>query len=168
MATSTEISNLDGSPYHLLKRATQYAANLFADEVGYRGLTHRQFTLLLAIAQNEGASQTGLVKVTGIDRSTLADLIRRLLKQGYVQRRRTREDSRTYTIKLSAAGRRALQAAQPGAAEVDKLVLQAVPSELRKGFIEALGALSEAHHAQMDREEEEPERATAAKRRRKL
>ncbi len=166
MATRTEIEDLNGSPYHLLKRATQYAANLFADEVGYRGLTHRQFTVLLAIAQNEGASQTRLVKVTGIDRSTLADLVGRLLKQGYVQRRRTREDSRTYTIKLSAAGRRALQAAQPGAAEVDRLVLQAMPADLRKAFLEALGALSDAHSAQMDAEETARD-GSAAKRRRK-
>jgi DNA-binding MarR family transcriptional regulator len=41
-------------------------------------LTPRQLAVLVTVANNEGLSQTGLVDRTGIDRSTLADIVRRL------------------------------------------------------------------------------------------
>ncbi|WP_137388356.1 MarR family winged helix-turn-helix transcriptional regulator [Rhodoligotrophos defluvii] len=150
MAENDEAFDLNRSAFHLLKRAAQYASNLFADQIGYSGLTHRQFTVLLAVAQNEGASQTQLVRITGIDRSTLADLVARLLKHGYLQRKRTREDGRTNAIKLSAAGRRALQAAQPGAALVDREIVNAIPRALQQDFLSALQAVSEAYSLQLD------------------
>lgn len=144
MSTAGEVRNLNKSPFHLLKRAGQFAADLYADEVGSRGLTHRQFAVLLTVAQNEGLSQTDLVERTGIDRSTLADLVGRLLKKGLLQRKRTKEDARANAIRLSAAGRRALMATQPGAATADKRLLNLLPTDQRKEFLAALGVISEA------------------------
>ena len=88
-------------------------------EVGKSGLTHRQFTVLLAVDSNDGKSQTDLVKLTGIDRSTLADLVARLLAQGYLQRKRTKDDGRTNAIRITAIGKKMLKMAHPGADEVD-------------------------------------------------
>ena len=99
-----DIRQFTRSPYHLLKRAAQYAADIYMEEVGKSGLTQRQFTVLYAVEQNDGVSQTLLVKLTGIDRSTLADLVARLMAQGYLQRRRTRDDGRTNTVRITAAG----------------------------------------------------------------
>src|SRR5919106_6667401 len=125
--TTREIRQFARSPYHLLKRAAQYAADIYMEEVGKSGLTQRQFTVLYAVEQNDGVSQTLLVKLTGIDRSTLADLVARLMAQGYLQRRRTRDDGRTNSVRITAAGKRMLKMSQPGADEVDKQVLAAVP-----------------------------------------
>jgi DNA-binding MarR family transcriptional regulator len=136
-----------------LKREAQYAAYVYQGEVGKAGLTQRQFTVLIAVDQNEGVSQTALVKMTGIDRSTLADLVARLLAQGYLQRRRTKDDGRTNSVRITSAGKRMLKLAQPGADEVDKQVLAAVPVGHRKPFTEALGLLA----AEMDRLEDENE-----------
>jgi DNA-binding MarR family transcriptional regulator len=137
-----EIRQFTRSPYHLLKRAAQYAADVYMEEVGKSGLTQRQFTVLFAVDQNDGVSQTALVKLTGIDRSTLADLVARLMSQGYLQRRRTRDDGRTNTVRLTAAGRKALRSAQPGADEVDKAILAVVPSTYRRPFVESLAVLA--------------------------
>ena len=59
-------------------------------------LTPRQLAVIITVAQNEGLSQTGILDATGIDRSTLADVVRRLTKKRLLQRRRTREDARAY------------------------------------------------------------------------
>ena len=75
--------------------------HMYQGEVGKSGLTQRQFTVLIAVDQNEGVSQTALVKMTGIDRSTLADLVARLLAQGYLQRRRTKDDGRTNSVRIT-------------------------------------------------------------------
>ncbi len=62
------------SPSHLMHRALQLALDIYAEEAGPDGLTQRQFAVLEAVAARSGLTQTDLVKATGIDRSTLADL----------------------------------------------------------------------------------------------
>ncbi|MFW6077397.1 MAG: hypothetical protein ACOC71_06575, partial [Hyphomicrobiales bacterium] len=51
-------------------------------------------------------------------------------------------DGRTNAVKLTAAGRRALRAAEPGAIEADRQLLAAVPAKHRKSFIEGLMSLA--------------------------
>jgi DNA-binding MarR family transcriptional regulator len=160
--TTKDIRQFTRSPYHLLKRAAQYAADIYMDEVGKSGLTQRQYTVLFAVDQNDGISQTLLVKLTGIDRSTLADLVARLMAQGYLQRRRTRDDGRTNTVRITAAGRKALRTAQPGADEVDKAILAVVPSSHRRPFVESLAILA----SKLD-EQQKAEKAAAERGRRR-
>jgi DNA-binding MarR family transcriptional regulator len=142
MARPTDPRVLVRSPCHLLKRASQYAASIYMEEVGRTGLTQRQYAVLMAAEKNEGGSQTDLVRVTGIDRSTLADLVARLMAQGYLQAKRGRDDGRTNAVRLTAAGRRALRAAEPGAGEADKQLIAAVPPKHRKSFLEGLSSLA--------------------------
>lgn len=138
-----DLRQLSRSPYHLLKRAAQYAADIYMGEVGASGLTQRQFTVLFAVDQNDGISQTALVKLTGIDRSTLADLVARLSAQGYVQRRRDKDDGRANMVRITTAGKKALRMAQPGAEEVDKAILAAIAPNQRKAFLDGLANLAQ-------------------------
>ena len=102
---------LDRSPVHLLHRAGQCAADIFQAEIS--DLTPRQLAILMTVASDEGASQTKLVDATGVDRSTMADIVKRLVRKRLLQRRRTREDARAYAVKLTDEGRRVLSAASP-------------------------------------------------------
>lgn len=138
-----DVKQLSRSPYHLMKRANQYAAHIFQNAAGKSGLTQRQYTVLLGVDHHEGISQTNLVKMTGVDRSTLADLVGRLLVQGYLQRRRTKDDGRTNSVRITASGKRVLKLAQPGADEVDKQLLALVPAANRRIFAECLAVLAD-------------------------
>jgi DNA-binding MarR family transcriptional regulator len=104
-------------------------------------LTPRQLAVLMTVAQNEGLSQTGLVDRTGIDRSTLADIVRRMQRKGLLQRRRTKEDARAYAVKLTDEGRRVLRIAEPLAKRVDERILDALPTRQRDQFINDLLAI---------------------------
>ncbi len=106
MSGTKESKQFSRSLSHLLKRSVQYSVHLYMEGVGKSGLTHRQFIVLQAADANEGKSQTDLVKITGIDRSTLADLVARLMSQGYLQRRRTKEDGRTNAVRLTPPAKR--------------------------------------------------------------
>ncbi|HRX35621.1 MAG TPA: MarR family transcriptional regulator [Aestuariivirga sp.] len=153
MTTLKDVKQFSRSPSHLLKRAAQYANLIYMGEVGKSGLTHRQYTVLLAVDNNDGKSQTELVKLTGIDRSTLADLVARLLAQGYLQRKRTKDDGRTNAIRITAVGKKMLKMAQPGADEVDKQLLSLISTAERRVFLENLAILA----AEMDKaEKQEP------------
>ncbi len=142
MSATKETKQFARSFSHLLKRAVQYSVHLYMDEVGKTGLTHRQFTVLSAVDTNEGKSQTELVKVTGIDRSTLADLVSRLMAQGYLQRRRSKDDARTNAIRLTPVGKKMLKASQTGAEEIDKQMLAMFSATDRRTVVECLGCLS--------------------------
>ena len=107
-------------------------------------LTPRQYAVLVAVSQNEGVSQTLLVEKTGVDRSTLADIVRRMLKKGLLQRRRTKEDARAYAVKLTEEGWRVLKAADPLARRVDERILSVLPGQQRERFIQDLNAIVKA------------------------
>ncbi len=148
---------LERSPIHLLHRAGQCASDIFQDEMGIGDLTPRQYAILVTVSQNEGVSQTHLVEKTGVDRSTLADIVRRMLKKGLLQRRRTKEDARAYSVKLTEEGWRVLKAADPLAKRVDDKILAVLPGQQRERFlqdlnliVQALGSLESADQVSAD------------------
>ncbi len=93
------------------------------------------------MAREEGLSQTELVTRTGIDRSTLADVIRRLVQRGWLQRRRTSSDARAYAIRLTEEGREILKNAEPAAQRVDEKVLSGLSGEERDRFMRDLNTI---------------------------
>lgn len=128
------------SPMHLLHQAEQTAAKLFAaSAMGF--ITPRQLAILVAVAEDEGLNQTEAVERTGIDRSTLAEIIGRLVRKGLLQRRRSREDSRAKVLRLTDEGRRLLDAADPVARNVDGVLLAVLPAAQRRPFLAALQAI---------------------------
>lgn len=132
------------SALHLLHRAGQCADELFAVQIGKTDLTPRQFAVLKAVAASEEPSQTMLVEKTGIDRSTLADIVRRLVTKGLLQRKRTRRDARMYAVKLTDKGANALKSAEPAARSTDERLLGALANGQRDGFLEALRRIIDA------------------------
>jgi len=138
------VVRLERSPIHLLHRAGQCASDVFQGEMGEGDLTPRQYAVLVAVSQNEGLSQTHLVEKTGVDRSTLADIVRRMLKKGLLQRRRTKDDARAYAVKLTEEGWRILKTADPLAKRVDDKILAALPGQQRERFLQDLTLIVEA------------------------
>ena len=136
--------NLDDSPGHLLRRCQQYSFDLFSKEVGNSSLTPRQFTVLSTVEQNEGLSQTDLVHKTGIDRSTLADMISRLLKRGLLARKRTETDARANSVRITAAGRKALNGAMASVKKAETALMAALPASKRADFLKNLRLIADA------------------------
>jgi DNA-binding MarR family transcriptional regulator len=118
------IAALDRSPSHLLHRALQRALDIYAEEFGEGAITQRQFAVLAAAEAHEGATQADLVRTTGIDRSTLADMARRMIDKGLLERERSTLDARANAVRLTDAGRAALVEAGPRMAAVDGRVLK--------------------------------------------
>jgi DNA-binding MarR family transcriptional regulator len=135
---------LDASPSHLLHRALQLALDIYAEEAGPGAPTQRQFAVLAAVAENEGLTQTDLVKATGIDRSTLADLVARMIGKDLLDRERSVTDGRANTVRLSARGRAALDEARPRVEAADKRILGLLPGGKRDLLMKLLGDLAHA------------------------
>lgn len=138
MMSKDYLGKLNRSPTHLLHRAGQCAYEIFQMETKGGDVTPRQIAVLMMVAVNEGVSQTRLVELTGIDRSTLADIVRRLQRKGLLNRRRTREDARAYAVKLTDEGREILKTSAPIADRVDERILEVLPTASREKFLEDL------------------------------
>jgi len=136
--------DLEGSLSHMLRRTQQYAYDQFTQNLGGADLTPRQFIVLVAVNDAEGLSQTDLVNRTGIDRSTLADMVARMIDRGLLARKRTKEDARANSVRLTAAGRKALKATEPGAAEAEATLLALIPKTVQKELKKNLALLSNA------------------------
>jgi DNA-binding MarR family transcriptional regulator len=135
------------SPSHLLHRVLQLALDIYAEESGAGGVTQRQFAVLAAVAENEGVTQTGLVRATGIDRSTLADMVARMITKGHLERQRSDLDARANTVSLTPAGAAVLEESRPKVAMADARILALLKPSKREGFLELLSdmAVSDLH-----------------------
>ncbi|HTQ13866.1 MAG TPA: MarR family winged helix-turn-helix transcriptional regulator [Rhizomicrobium sp.] len=132
------------SPAHLMRLCQQYYGDLYARETGARDLTKQQFTLLCALEHNDGVSQTHLVETTGIDRSTLAEMVRRMRERGLLSRERTEEDMRANAVAITQGGRKALKSARQAAERAERMFLEALPPPDRQKFVRLLAAIAAA------------------------
>ena len=133
---------LDASPSHLMHRALQLALDIYAEEVGADGPTQRQFAVLEIASRNEGLTQTDLVRATGIDRSTLADLVARMTARGLLNRERSVLDGRAKAVSLSEEGRALLDSARARVEAADRRILALLPKARRDNFMKLLADLA--------------------------
>jgi DNA-binding MarR family transcriptional regulator len=168
--TKTNLDKVDiRSSVHLLHRAGQCADDLFSSTINDMQLTPRQYTVLHCAAVAQGASQTDLVESTGIDRSTLADIVRRLVERGLLARERTQQDARMYSVQVTDTGHEVLEKARPVMDASENRLLDAVGPADREAFVRALrkiidtfGPISSARVSGRH-QRPEPEAATASR-----
>ena len=141
---------LADSPSHLMHRALQLALDVYAEDLGTDGPTQRQFAVMEAVSVKEGLTQTDLVKATGIDRSTLADLVSRMTAKGLLTRERSTLDARAKAVRLSAEGQALLDAARPKVEAADRRIMGLLPKGKRDGFLDLLSELASAADAAPD------------------
>ncbi|MGH7633944.1 MAG: MarR family winged helix-turn-helix transcriptional regulator [Gemmatimonadaceae bacterium] len=131
-------THLDNSPLHLLHRVRQCAGELFQEEMAGIDLTARQYVVLVAAAQEDGLSQQDIIETTGIDRSTVSQVVQTMARKGLLKRRRTREDARAYAVTLTTHGRDVLKASEPIVCRIDEAIVAALSAARAAAFLDAL------------------------------
>lgn len=138
---------LGNSVTHLLHRALQLALDYHTEAAGPGAVTQRQYTVLAAAGAHDGLTQNDLVRATGIDRSTLADLVARMLVKGLLVRERSTTDARANSVRLSETGRMALAVGAGPASAADNRLLSTLSAKKREGFMKTLVAVASAADA---------------------
>jgi DNA-binding MarR family transcriptional regulator len=114
-----------------LHQACQRYDTAFGDKL--KGVvTVPQLMILLAVMDHDGESHTRLVEVTGIDRSTLSDVARRMIKKGWLKRKRTKADARAYAVEITADGRKIVSKAMPVVQALEADIKSEIQQSLRK------------------------------------
>ncbi len=91
-----------------LRMAQEHAFEAFSRRSQEIGESPGRFATLTLIARNPGISQTELSHANGRDKSSLTPVVEDLVRRGLVERKRMREDRRTYRLNLTPAGKRTL------------------------------------------------------------
>ncbi|MGE0024243.1 MAG: MarR family winged helix-turn-helix transcriptional regulator [Hyphomicrobium sp.] len=134
-------ADLGQSPLHLFHRAVQVVTEIYQAEMSSYDLTARQYAVLFALAHSEGMSQSKLVDATGIDRSTMADIVRRMLKKGIIQRKRDKDDARAYEVKITDEGVRLFKAVTPIVRRIEDKLMSQLNGKRADEFIANLGLI---------------------------
>lgn len=106
--------NLDDYlPYLVNRIGVALAVDFGRQALARYGLSIEMWRVLVALSNNGGQRQVDLGGMTSIDASTLSRMVTRLVRLGFVQRRRSVADTREVEVALTAKGRRALRRLVP-------------------------------------------------------
>jgi DNA-binding MarR family transcriptional regulator len=126
---------VNSSTLHLLHRVHQCAGELFQSHMNGLDVTTTQYTVLVAAQEKDGLSQQDIINTTGIDRSTVSQVVQLLIRKGLLKRRRTRHDARAYSVSLTDAGRDVLKASEPIVGRIEEVLVEALPAARAKVFV---------------------------------
>jgi DNA-binding MarR family transcriptional regulator len=130
---------------HLVRRAQQAHTALFAE--GLDGhLTGPQYAVLSALASDTALNQREVGRLASLDKSTTADVVSRLERNGWLRRRRSPQDARQNLLELTGSSRAALESLTGKVAGVQDRLLGVLPEADRARFVELLGRVAYTGH----------------------
>lgn len=107
----------------LIRRAQQRHVAIWMREVS-TDVTSVQYAVLLVLEQRPGVSQRELGDELDLDRSTIAELAARMVRNGLVERISDPHDKRRNTLFLTTTGRALLAELKPRVDNVERVLTQ--------------------------------------------
>jgi DNA-binding MarR family transcriptional regulator len=98
--------DLGRHPAHMIRRAHQRATFYFQQVMAGHDLTPTQHAALATLLKHGELSQNHLGRLTAMDPSTISIVVRKLLKNGLIERRGSSKDQRLAIVKLTERGTR--------------------------------------------------------------
>jgi DNA-binding MarR family transcriptional regulator len=133
-------------PGYLIRRLHQIHYALFFEECAAFGITPVQYGLLTILSTSPDSDQVTLANALGIDRTNVADVLRRLEQGGLITRRRSAEDRRMVLARLTSGGEELVERMHPFMAKAQERLLSVLSREEREAFLATLMRLLEANN----------------------
>ncbi|NWJ72704.1 winged helix-turn-helix transcriptional regulator [Pseudonocardia sp. ICBG1122] len=148
MSASTSSGTPDGvptldlarTPGHLIRRAQREHNLLWAEHVGPEP-TGPQFAVLSGAARRPGLDQKTLGQLASLDKSTTTDIVRRLVRRGWLTAAPDPDDRRRKVLHLSPPAQMALTSLTAAAARVQQHLLAPLTAERRRDLVTDLALL---------------------------
>lgn len=133
----------------LLRRSWYGLNQAFRRRIAHLQITPDQFTVLRTLLEGDtrGLTQRELARLMSSDPNTVASLLERMEKAGYVERQPHESDRRAHRIKHLAKGRETYESARAIAVALQGEVLSGLPESNRESFLENLAHVAEACRA---------------------
>lgn len=130
----------------LLRRAWYGLNQAFRRRIAHTGVTPDQFTAMRTLLENEatGMTQSELTKQMASDPNTIASLVHRMEKSGWIRREAHEKDRRAYRLRLKPAGKWKYEEVRELAVGLQTEILSALPEEGREKFLLDLTKVGDA------------------------
>ena len=119
------------------------ATTLYEQLTEQNDITPRQFGVLLTLHQQGTLTLTELSNHIRVDRSTLGEMINRMVKRALVTKRDNGSDGRSAEVLLAPAGKAVLLKIVAGAARLQTALLAPLPPEDRAHFMRCVRLVAE-------------------------
>jgi len=116
-------------PGHLLRRCHQIGVAIFHDACSELEITPLQFIALACLAGRGPLDQVSLGGLGGLDRTTVAVVLKNLEERGFVTRRPSQKDRRHNIVQITEAGRAMLKQVIVIAEQVQQRILAPLDRE---------------------------------------
>jgi DNA-binding MarR family transcriptional regulator len=133
-------------PGFLIRRLNQIHYALFFEECAAESITPVQYGIMTALSLRPGIDQTTIGLELGLDRTTTADVLKRLEEKGYVERKVHPEDRRSRQAFITKEGMRVMSQLQAGMWNAGDRLLKPLSAADRKKFMELLSVLVDANN----------------------
>lgn len=121
-------------PGYLVRRLHQIHLGLFMEECRGEDLTPVQSAILTVLRNGEEMDQLTLSTSVGIDRTSGADVIRRLERRGLISREESQLDRRAKIVRITDAGRAFINRLQPSVVRAQERLVAPLTEEERQEF----------------------------------
>ena len=88
-----------------LYAAARNVIGLYSPYLKPLGLTYTQYLVFLVLWERDGLTVTEIGERLMLDNGTLSPLLKKLEQEGYLERRRSREDERVVSVMLTETGK---------------------------------------------------------------
>lgn len=133
-------------PGFLVRRLHQIHVAMFFEECKSQNITPVQYAILTVLSVLPGLDQTALGQEVGLDRTTTADVVRRLEDRGLVERRENPADRRTRHVHVTKEGKSIMTALRGDMARAQDRMLAPLPPAQQEVFMNLLSTLVEANN----------------------
>jgi len=130
-------------PGHLIRRVHQVSTAYFAEECG-GDLTAVQYAALVAIGAHPGIDATRLSEIIYFDRSTIGDVLDRMVGKDWIRRASTPTDRRVKLLEITPAGQGVLQQVEPAIGRVQARLLAPLSSAEARTLTRLLSKMADA------------------------
>jgi DNA-binding MarR family transcriptional regulator len=128
--------------YALRRAQGQVYADL-NDALARISLRPLQYTLLLMVAENPGASQSSVCQALGIQKANGVPAMSELERRGLIIRRRASADARSYELHVTHKGKRILQRATEVQSRHEQRLIERIGLDGREQLLRLLGKLAQ-------------------------
>lgn len=133
-------------PGYLVRRLNQIHYALFFEECKTQNVTPVQYGILTALSLTPWLDQTAIGLELGLDRTTTADVIKRLQDKGLVDRRVNPTDRRSRQAVITPEGLRVMGTLQDGMWRAQQRLLEPLSPGDQQTFMRLLSVLVESNN----------------------
>lgn len=133
-------------PGYLVRRLNQIHYAMFFEECSEHNVTPVQYGILTALSLSPWLDQTALAMELGLDRTTTADVLKRLQEKGLIERRTNALDRRSRQAAITPEGLRVMGQLQDGMLRSQRRLLAPLSARNQMIFMKLLAALVEANN----------------------